>query len=370
MRKIGLDLRVLATKAYTGIERYTYQLTLELIKQHNEEYYLIGDFRDPILKKAHNIPLDIPRSHSDLANKLLAFKGAMEGLDLLFSPYFSIPERRTFKGVLVIHDLIPLRFPEFFDNSERIYQYFNDTMRKAAETADHLIAVSETTRNDIIYYYNIKPEKITVVPEAGFTKNSGPDELAAIDEVKMKYGVIKPYVLSVCTLEPRKNLSRVLKAYEILRDKLDMDISLVLVGNLGWKITTFLEELENHRYRKDIILTGFIPDADLVALYKNTEVFVYPSLYEGFGLPVLEAMSMGAPVVTSACSSLPEVGGEAAIYCDPYLEEAIADSIEKVITNQVLKDNLIKKGYERAQLFTWENTARQTRDVFLKCLQG
>lgn len=370
--KIGLDIRLLNRNKVTGIERYTYNLVSEMINFQSAEFNLFGEFEEPIFNNNNvkQINLELSESRHDHAKKLISLKGFTEGLDLFFSPYFPIPERRTFKGILTIHDLIPLRYPELFVN-ERVFDYFNEELRDNIKKVDHIIAVSDSTKKDIIDFYDVPESKISVT-HLGVNKFFL-DELKkinyqAVTDVLNKLKIVEPFILSVCTLEPRKNLSRVLKAFELVQERTRESLQLVLVGSVGWKIDTLFEEIKNSKYMENIVLTGFISDQELSILFSKTQLFIYPSLYEGFGLPVLEAMAHGAPVLTSNVSSLPEVGGDAVLYCDPYSIEEMAVNIEKVIFSRELNEELRGKGKVRAKRFTWKNTAEKTMGVFEKVI--
>ncbi|PJW16463.1 glycosyltransferase family 1 protein [Geobacillus sp. WSUCF-018B] len=367
--KIGIDLRVLDSLNITGLGRYALNLTKELIK-FKEEYYFIGNVDRSELEYTKNmtIPIELPYGDIEFANKLLSLIGYVEDLDMMFSPFYPLPERRTFKGIVTIHDLIPLRLPEIFRNTG-IYNFYDTYMRECAEHIDHIITVSNSTKQDIMELYGIEEEKISVIYLAGHSKCFNREDVGeAQQKVFEKYRINKGYILSLCTLEPRKNLTRLLKAYEIIRTKLKEEFHLVFVGGFGMRSEELIREIEKSPFKDNIIMTGYVPDEDLGVLYSNAEVFVYPSLYEGFGLPVLEAMGYGVPVVTSNVSSLPEVGGDAALYCNPYDVESIAYTIEKVLLSPTLQRQLREKSLERSKLFSWEKTALQTRDVFLKCL--
>ncbi|KJE27557.1 glycosyl transferases group 1 family protein [Geobacillus kaustophilus] len=368
--KIGIDLRVLDSLNITGLGRYALNLTQELIKFEEEEYYLIGNVHRSELECAKKIkvPVELPYGDMEFANKLLSLIGYVEDLDMIFSPFYPLPERRNFKGIVTIHDLIPLRLPDIFNNTS-IYDFYDIYMRDCAKHVDHIITVSNSTKQDIMELYEIEEEKISVVYLSSHFKSCFSNEADGTTQhhTLMKYGISQSYILSICTLEPRKNLNRLLKAYEIIRTNLKEELHLVFVGGLGMRSEELIREIEKSQFKDSIIMTGYVPDEDLPILYSNAEVFVYPSLYEGFGLPVLEAMGYGVPVVTSNVSSLPEVGGEAALYCDPYDVESIAYTIEKVLLSPTLQKQLREKSLERSKLFSWEKTALQTRDVFLKC---
>ncbi|WP_078412227.1 glycosyltransferase family 4 protein [Priestia abyssalis] len=366
MLTVGLDLRVLNNKYRTGVGRYAYKLTQELLKYTSEKYIPITNFKDENIRYNGRLKSDIfnlSRSNIEQGNKLLSLIGDAENIDVLFSPYYPIPQSRNFKGVICINDLIPLKYPEFF-NDYNVHSFFNTKIRKVARNVDHIITPSNSTKNDILNYFrNINENKISVIPLASFLSK----EVNYKDESKIlnKFKVNKPYMLSVCTIEPRKNLARTIKAYQAFRKKYKEPIQLVLVGSLGWKYSDILDQINNCEFKEDVIMTGFISDKEVVVLYQNAELFVYASIYEGFGLPVIEAMSCGVPVVTSNVSSLPEVGGDSVVYCNPLEVESIALAIEKILFSPSLKKELQMKGFRRAKTFSWENTARKTREVFI-----
>lgn len=361
LKKLALDLRILDDRNISGIGRYAFEIARRLVQYKTEDYYLIGEFEDPFLDAHKRKRIDLGHSEPNKTNKLLALNGYIERYDLVFSPYYPIPEKRTFKGILTIHDLIPLRFPDMFTDS-RVNNFFNKDIRKCVQSIDHIIVDSDSTKKDVIDFYSVDENKISVVYLASSLPQVSHYNTSLIYE---KFKLHNPYILSVCTLEPRKNLIRVLKAFEIIQDRYGQELRLVLVGGLGWKYKELLKEIEHHKYKNNILLTGYVSDEELAYLYSKAFMMVYPSLYEGFGLPVLEAMAYGVPVVTSNISSLPEVGGDAVIYCEPYQVESIAHAMEMIIANPSLKKELSENGKKRSKLFSWEKAAAQTREIFL-----
>jgi glycosyltransferase involved in cell wall biosynthesis len=366
MSKIIIDLRLLDEVNRTGMGNYIFHLVQELVKLDRELYYFVGDFVDETLFSAeHHFNIGLPHSDIPFSNQLLALDGFIRNYDLLYSPYYPIPERRTFKGVLNLMDLIPLRYPELF-MSNSLYDVH---IRKCVQSIDHIVAISEATKLDAIHFYQLDPEKITVIYPGINPVFLNASEHAEEDaKILESYQIKEPYILSVCTLEPRKNLARTLEAYTIVRQNSADRMQLVLVGGLGWKYESLLQQIESHPFREDIVLTGFVPDGNLPVFYRHAKVFVYASLYEGFGLPVLEAMACGVPVVTSNVSSLPEAGGHAAIYSDPYDSQSIAEGIEQVINNQKRRMDLIASGLKHAQNFSYKKAALQLHEIFRKVI--
>jgi len=212
------------------------------------------------------------------------------------------------------------------------------------------IATSQNTKKDLIDRFNISPEKIEVIYEG------------VSDRFKPGKQKKQNFVLAVSTLEPRKNFVRIIQSYINLREKFSAAEDLIIVGKKGWHFKEILNippEYESH-----IDFTGYVSENKLIELYQTAKIFVYPSLYEGFGLPVLEAMACGCPVITSNVSSLPEVAGDAAILVDPYNTDALTDAMHKVLTNENLRERLAVMGLERAKKFSWERCARETLNVF------
>jgi glycosyltransferase involved in cell wall biosynthesis len=372
--KIIIDCRILDGIMRTGIARHTTNLARELHLLDQESYYFMCEReQNSIYPEERHIQASLPFfniDNAELSNKLMSLYGSLLDCELLYSPYFPIPEKREFKGVLTIHDLIPVLFPE----SAPGFSFFDVHVRKSIQTIDHVVTDSYSSKRDIVNYYGVDPEMVSVVypsldPLFIHTSDTYNQKCEFNDQTHIKYGIHSPYILSVCTVAPHKNLSRLLSAYTLFRERnKSTDISLVLVGGMGWQYQSLLQELEQHPYRKDIIMTGYVADDDLPSLYKHAEVFVFPSLYEGFGLPVLEAMACGAPVVTSNVSSLPEVGGDAATYCDPQSVESIAEAILEVVHSSSKRECYIAKGLERSKHFSYQKAASQLHDIFKRIL--
>jgi glycosyltransferase involved in cell wall biosynthesis len=285
--------------------------------------------------------------------------------DLLHTPASRLPLQGTIPTITTIHDVIPLVFPELFRLRERIMLglYF----RAVRHTALHVITVSEQSRNDIHRLLGIDRNRISVTYN-GVSSRFKPVILSVIAQKLAHYRIEQPYILSVCTLEPRKNLVRVLQAFARLRHIHKVPHRLVLVGKRGWLEKPIFETARSLGVDEHIQFTGFVPDEDLPALYSGAGVFVYPSLYEGFGIPPLEAMACGCPVVTSSISSLPEVVDDAALLVDPLDAEAIADGILRIIDDRAIHDACQVAGIDRARQFTWSNCAEKTIEVYAQVL--
>lgn len=266
-----------------------------------------------------------------------------------------------FKQIAVIHDLVPLIFPKEYGS----YRYYHTVLPVAAKSATHIVAPSENTKRDIMRFFNIHEAKITVIHcGPGFMSAELPvDEIS--DHAQSDRGAIEDrYILYIGGQSYHKNLIRLLQSYNILKNK--CDLKLVIIGTPHPRITPLLlEYCKSNDLQNRVVFTGIVNNAELIAFYKKAMLFVFPSLYEGFGLPPLEAMSLGVPVVASRASCIPEVCGDAAYYVDPYDIMDITNKINEVLTNHELRNDLIRKGFERVKLFSWEKTAEK----FLKLLQ-
>ena len=366
--KIGLITNSIDEKS-GGIGTYSY----ELIKNFSmmgvpNEYYLI-----------HHTPIDMDiystnneiliKSYSNfykatmwrMINAPLKLKFIKE-LDLVHDPYEIGPLsfKMPFKKVMTIHDLTPIIFPHAFGLP--IVLLHKLLLTRTLKTADKIITDSNSTKNDLINYFNIPEEKIRVILLAADEKFK-PLSNKEIKEAKQKYNLNFPFILYVGTLEPRKNIPSLIKAFYKLKKK-NLQYKLVIAGKKGWKYKEIFETIDKLNLQSDVVFTGYVPDEDLPALYNAADLFVYPSVYEGFGLPPLEAMACGTPVITSNTSSLPEVVGDAGIMVDPYDVDRLADAMQEVLTDEGLRADMTKKGLGRAKMFSWEKCARETLRVY------
>jgi glycosyltransferase involved in cell wall biosynthesis len=266
--------------------------------------------------------------------------------------------------VAMIHDLAFEHLPETFTRRGKTQLRF--TVRRTARQAAHIVTVSEFSRQDIIRTYRLPPDRITVTYngcEAHFT--SQPISNREAETIKQKFGISRDYLLAVGSVQPRKNLIRLLRAYAMLREQQpDFQLQLVIVGRQLWLYKEILREIKQQNFAADVIATGYANDEDLPALYRSAVALVYPSLFEGFGLPPLEAMACGTPVITSDCSSLPEVVGKAAILVNPYEEADLAQAIWKLTNDDVLRAQLRQAGIQQAYHFTWRAAAEKTLAIY------
>jgi glycosyltransferase involved in cell wall biosynthesis len=283
---------------------------------------------------------------------------------------FTAPPFAPCPVVATIHDLAFEHFPQTF--KRRSSMQLRLTVRHTARSASHIITLSEYSRRDIIETYGIAPERISVTPAsapASFAPVTEEKELARVRDL---YGIEGDYVLSVGAIQPRKNLSRLIAAYSSLRrtqagGKLPQ---LVLVGKCAWLYDETLRTIKDLEVSNSVVLTGYVPEDHLPALYSGALFFVYPSYFEGFGLPPLEAMKCGAPVIVGNKTSLPEIVGDAGVLVDPFDVNEIACAMERLMRDSSFRSHLRAKGLERAKLFDWKETARRTLAVYRKAAGG
>lgn len=293
-------------------------------------------------------------------NRLVPEAELFHATEHLLPPFADIPT------VLTVHDLIFERYPQY----HKIWNYvfLKSAMPLFCRRATAIIAVSEATKADLQALYGLNPAKITVIPEAAASRFV-PQPAERIEAARRRYGLPPRYILSVGTIEPRKNLSRLVDACGPLLEGRLSDC-LVIVGSKGWLYEEFFRHLERLPWQDKVILPGFVADEDLPALYSGALVTVQPSLWEGFGLPVLEAMACGSPVCASNASSLPEVGGDAARYFDPANTDAISSTLADILRDPELRQEMRQRGLARAAAFSWRNTAERTLALYERVLRG
>ena len=271
--------------------------------------------------------------------------------------------------VSTIHDLTFEHLPETF--KRRSWMQLRLTVRRTARTAAHIITPSEFSRRDLIETYGVAPARVSVTPYAAAPhfRPASPDSVA---EAKRRYGIGGEYLLAVGSIQPRKNLVRLIRAYSDLRRRRSQAKlpQLVLVGKRAWLYGETLRAVEQSGVAAHVIFTNYVPEQDLPALYTGALCFVYPSYFEGFGLPPLEAMGCGAPVIAGDRTSLPEVVGDAGLLVNPFDTDAIGAAIERVIDDNELRARLRTRGLERAALFSWRETARKTFEVYQRATGG
>lgn len=360
--KIGVIIEPL-NQSLTGVGNYTYNLIKELNKLDADKdfLYLINNRNNKFFANDEiiiNNPFPVLKTYAwypYLIRKLRNYK-----FDIVHNPtQFPTIFRLKQKYIITVHDLIQFTLPQDRPARKIIFKLL---FPRTLKTADKIIADSNCTKKDLISYFNIPEEKIRVILLAadGKFKRLNKEE---IKEVKQKYNLNFPFILYVGTWEPRKGIPSLIRAFYKLKKK-NIHYKLVITGKKGWKYKEIFETIDKLNLQNDVVFTGYVSDEDLPALYNAADLFVYPSLYEGFGLPPLEAMACGTPVITSNTSSLPEVVGDAGIMVDPYDVDGLADAMHKVLTNDGLREDMIKKGLKRAKMFSWEKCAKEMLDVY------
>jgi glycosyltransferase involved in cell wall biosynthesis len=282
---------------------------------------------------------------------------------------FTAPPFAPCPVVSTIHDLAFEHLPETFNR--RSWMQMRLTVRRTARTAAHIITPSEFSRRDLIETYNVAPARVTVTLEAA-APHFRPASAEAVTAVKRRYGIGGDYVLAVGSIQPRKNLVRLVRAYsDLRRSRSQANLpQLVLVGKRAWLYGETLRAVEQSGVATNVIFTGYVPERDLPALYTGALCFVYPSYFEGFGLPPLEAMSCGTPVIAGDRTSLPEVVGDAGMLVNPFDTDAIGAGLARLIDDEDLRATLRQRGLERAARFDWRDTARRTLQVYEQATGG
>ena len=288
-------------------------------------------------------------------------------VDIVHGLTIWIPATSKAKKIVTIYDLTPLTHPQAHKTADRLK--FSKLINHAIKTSDAILTISESTKNDLINYLGIKKNKITVT-YIGIDHNvyKNINDFKYVEKVKLKYSISKRYLYYLGTIEPRKNVDVLLKAFLTVKEKTGADFQLVISGMVGWMVDDLMETIFSYMASGDLIYTGFIDNDEAVALYNGATVFVYPSQYEGFGIPVAEAMACGCPVITSDSSSLPEVVGGAGLLVEPNNSEALADAMLKVLNSSDLQISMRDKGLERAKKFNWMNAAQITKKVYEQLL--
>jgi glycosyltransferase involved in cell wall biosynthesis len=365
--KIAIEARPIKWSYGTGIGNYTFSLIQKLneLDTVNEYTFLWADNRPmphiPFTREYsfYYLPKDDEREMVEMPYWL-----AREKADIFHLPQngFRIPDPKSCKIIVTIHDLIPYFLPEMVRSS--FLKRFITEMPNIVERADRIITVSETSKNDILKIFKIDRAKIVVIPSAPagsyrlFPKQDTKQKLAC------RYGIKKPYLLYVGGLNPRKNIMELIYAYSKIYRDLPGGQKLLILGPDGKHSDRLQLLVKSLNLEQEVVFPGFIKSEDLPLFYNGADLFVYPSLYEGFGLPPIEAMACGTPVITSNVSSLPEVVGDAALQINPYDTLALANGIFRVLNDESLRESLIKKGLKHSRKYNWNRIATQILSVY------
>lgn len=295
--------------------------------------------------------------------------------DIFHSMYSALPRFHSSRKplrMMTIYDIIPLIHPEYF--ADGFVDEFRPIVESFSPKQDYIFTISECSRTDICSYFHMDPARVFVIPLAASTELYYPvSDVEIINDVKKKFSIPEGrYFLTLATVEKRKNLTASIRSFrKILNEPGCEDLSFVLVGTRGWKVQELIDEIDEDPFlRRKVVFTGFVPDEYLSAVYSGAEGFLYPSLYEGFGLPPLEAMQCGVPVIASNTSSLPEVVGDAGILVDPHDTDAISQAMLTLLNNSELRREYVGKGKERSACFSWKHCADQTVAGYQKAWDG
>jgi glycosyltransferase involved in cell wall biosynthesis len=368
--RVLLDLRVGQTTERTGLARAAWSLTDALIARRGGTYLLAGAHAsgEAAGPAAEVLPFDIPVGDHGRGESWMAALAELYEADAILSTYHPLPEVSC-PRMLTIHDLLPLRHPEWFADA-RVLHFFDVSLRESARRADRIIVSTEVVRGDVVELFGVSPDRVVVVPFApvlspGLPASRLPDAACVDDETGYArlraLGIRTPFLLTVATMEPRKNLIRLVQAFALARDRAAGDWpSLVIAGRLGWK---WRDTLEASAGTQGVHVAGYVDDATLAALWQHAIAFAFPSLDEGFGLPVLEAMACGCPVLTSDVPVLREVAGNAALFIDPLDVDSLAAGLETLVFDETRRRTLVSLGYQRAAQFSWARTAAGVEDV-------
>jgi glycosyltransferase involved in cell wall biosynthesis len=292
-----------------------------------------------------------------------------EKVDLFHAPHYVLPPLTPCRSVVTIHDCIHLRFPQYLP-SRLGYAYARTSMWFATHRSARVLTVSEASKRDILRYFHVPPSKITVIYNAideRFSEEPPADEVMRVRE---RYQLNDPFILYAGNIKPHKNLERLIEAFHTIRRGELEHVKLLIIGDEISKYAGLRRTVHRYKLHKHVRFFGFVPDATLAILYRLARVFVFPSLYEGFGLPPLEAMASGTPVITSNVSSLPEVVGDAAMLIDPYQPDAIAGAIRRVMLDDRLRDDMRERGLARVREFSWARSIRRVREIYDEVLAG
>jgi glycosyltransferase involved in cell wall biosynthesis len=377
--KIGIDIRSLMDKEYSGVSWCTLFLLTEILQQDRiNEYRLFYNsgrdisFRMPKFDQP-NVKIIATHYPNKIFNYVLQkicrwpkIDKLLGGVDVFWSPHFNFTAlSRDVKQILTVHDLSFQSAPDFFSIRQNFWHRSLDS-RGLMRGAKVLVAISGNTKRDIMNATGITADKIKVI------FNGVGDDFHRLDPddknlpaIKNKYSLPDKFILYLGTIEPRKNVLGLLRAFERLAGKKGFeDHQLVIVGADGWKNSEFYRAVKESKYRSRIKLVGYIENSEKNYYYNLCSVFCYPSFYEGFGLPVVEAMAGGAPVITSDSSSLPEVAGAAALLVDPNDELAITEALELMLCDEGLRKDYSARGIAQAKKFSWKNSAREYIRLF------
>jgi glycosyltransferase involved in cell wall biosynthesis len=363
--RIGIDARKLHD---FGIGTYIRNLLRHLARIDRENEFILlcrpadragiaalGENFRPVVETAANYSI------SEQVKIPLALM--RQGVTLFHAPHYVLPALVWCRSVVTIHDCIHLMFPQYLPNRFAL-EYARTSITLAARRAERILTVSESSKRDILRFVSTEPGKIDVIYNAYDERFGIEPREEDVDRVRERYQLHDEFVLYAGNVKPHKNLTRLIEAFHIVRRRNLEHLKLVLIGDEISRYAGLRRAVHQHQLHQSVRFLGYLPEETLAVMYRLAGVFVFPSLYEGFGLPPLEAMASGTPVVTSNISSLPEVAGDAALLVDPYDPVAIADGIERVLTDEGLRRELRRRGLERARQFSWQRSVDRVHEIY------
>jgi glycosyltransferase involved in cell wall biosynthesis len=371
---IAVDAFPLTARTPSGIPNYLRNILLHLLRLDREDRYFLYCKNPFEFPRGGNLALRFSRGAKETStsygNTIWLFTKGMrlmgkDGIDVLWGPRHMLPPLLPgrIKTVLTVHDLVWRHFPETMERYNLLVMQI--VARRSIKAADHIIAVSNSTAGALVDLFGVRREKISVIHH-GADRYVPLDRDESAEYISERYKTDKDYVLTVSTIEPRKNLKTLLRVFSRLKPE---GLQLLVAGASGWKTSSLQEEYGRLGLtEREVKFLGYVPEEDMNRLYSGAKLFAFPSIYEGFGIPPLEAMASGTPVIASRESSIPEVVGNAGMLLDPYDEEAWEAAILRVMSESALREEMRKKGIERAKIFSWEKAARETLEVFRKFL--
>ena len=368
LMRIIVDIRPLLEPRRSGVGTYAAEMVKTLAARGTHDYALFANSR------TRDLPPDVPppsdrvthrfsRHPNRLLNASFAFFDGpkVERLagpaDVVYLPNLNFIATEL-PLIVTVHDLSFVRFPHFFSRKQRLWHTFVNA-RSMLRKASAVVAVANHTKQDVIETFGVREDRV-IVASPGVSPTFSPRSEDELDRIRQKYGLKKPYFLFLGALEPRKNIVGIISAYE----RIGADLDLVIAGGKGWLYEEIFRRAAASPKRGRIRFLGYVDDADKPGLYAAASALVYPSFYEGFGMPPLEAMAVGTPVVASHVSSLGEVVADAGLLIDPYSVDDIADAMSSVVSDARLAAVLRQRGFERAKRFTWDESAKRLEDLF------
>ncbi|MBT4722701.1 glycosyltransferase family 4 protein [Candidatus Falkowbacteria bacterium] len=367
---IGIDASRANKDKKTGVEWYSYHLIQKFKKLDNKNQFFLYTNK-PLKKELGNCPdnfreklLKWPIPRSWTVGRLSLEMIKKNKPDLLFVPAHTLPLINPKKSVVTIHDIGFEHFSDAYHWADKLYHRL--IIRLIKRSADKIITVSHFSKQDLVKTYNINPEKIKVIWNGYDDEKYRPIE-GARQKLKEKYNITDPFVLFVGRIELKKNVPRLVEAFAKYKQKYPDDKhKLVLVGVKGLTFPLVEEKIQKYNIEKDIIFPGWVSDDDLPLFHNSAALFAFPSLFEGFGIPIVEAMSCNCPVICSNTTSLPEVAGDATLMFDPENVDEISSRIEQVLQNETVAESLVVKGEQRCKLFSWKKCAEETLDFLIE----